>query len=63
MSLKEEARGIVAALFGPINAERVDALNDSNPKEFLDQVKQIIAAMLGDTAAEKNLAHLYEKYK
>ena len=63
MSLKDEARQVVATLFGPINAERVDALNDSDPKAFLDQVKQMIAAMLGETAAEKNLATLYEKYK
>ncbi len=63
MTLKEEAKESVLKLFGPINAERVDALDDSDPKAFLDQVKQMVSAMLGETAAEKNLAHLYEKYK
>ena len=61
MALKDEAKQVVGSLFGPINAERVDALDDSDPKAFLGEVKKIIEAMLGPTAADKQMQPLYSK--
>ncbi len=62
MALKEEAKEIITKLIGPVNAEKVDSFDDSNPKEFLDKCKGIISELLGDSIASANLQGLYEKY-
>ena len=60
--LKQDAKVVVHNIFGPITAERVEKFDDSDPKKFLDEVKYLIAGMLGEKVAEQNLSQLYAKY-
>ena len=62
-AVKDDAKMVVQELFGPISARRLDRMDDSNPIFFLNQVKDMISAMLGPKAAEQKLAPLYAKYK
>ena len=60
--VKEEAKWIIHDLFGPVNAQKLDIMDDSNPIIFLNQVKDIISGMLGPKIAEQKMAKLYKKY-
>ncbi len=62
MGIKEDAKAIITKLIGPVNADKVDQFDDSDPKAFLDKCKDIISSLLGDSMAEMNLKPLYEKY-
>lgn len=62
MGLKEESKALVSELIGPLNAQKLDNFDDSNPKEFLDKTKEIIANLLGLSIAESKLSTLYGKY-
>lgn len=61
--VKEEAKQLVLELFGPINAEKVEKMDDSNSLVFLNRVKDLIAATLGSKVAEQEIAKLYTRYK
>jgi hypothetical protein len=37
-------------------------MDDRDPVQFLDSIKQMIAAMLGSEIAEQQMKGLYEKY-
>jgi hypothetical protein len=62
MGLKEEAKGLVSELIGPLNAQKLDNFDESNPSQFLDQTKELIANLLGLSIAESKLSALYAKY-
>jgi hypothetical protein len=62
MDVKEEARELVLGIFGPSSADKVSQLDDKVPKAFLDEVKSMIASVLGDAIAQQKLAPLYDKY-
>jgi hypothetical protein len=62
MGLKEESKALVSDLIGPLNAQKLDNFDESNPSEFLDKTKEIIANLLGLSIAESKLSALYGKY-
>ena len=62
MALKDETKVVVHQLIGPLNAAKVDNLDESDPQAFLDQSKELISALLGDTVAQAKLQPLYDKY-
>ena len=62
MGVKEETKDVIEQLIGPVAAEKVEAMDASNPKAFLDECKGMVSGLLGDSIAESKLGPLYSKY-
>ncbi len=67
MALHDEAKQIIAKVFGPTNAARVDAFAlevnpDARPKEFLQKCIDLLAFMLGPNLAQEKFKDLLNRY-
>lgn len=67
MSLQEEAKQVVAKVFGPSNAAKVDVFAqetnpDVKPKEFLDKCINLLASILGPKLATDKFKNLIDRY-
>ena len=64
MKLKEEANKIFTELLGPSIARQLDCFDDAEkyPQDFLNQCRNFMAQMIGESAAEERLAPLFRKY-
>ncbi len=67
MALQDEAKQIVAKVFGPANAAKVDAFAqecnpETRPKEFLQKCVDLLSSMLGPNLAKEKFKDLLNRY-
>jgi hypothetical protein len=64
VSLKEESKQILSALFGPEVARQVETFEDPEkyPKDFLDECTYFLGKFVGESAAKGKFKVLYKKY-
>jgi hypothetical protein len=62
MGVKEEAKTIVSETIGPLNAQKIDGMDASNPKEFIDNVEMMISNLLGSSIASAKVQKLRDNF-
>lgn len=62
MGVKEEAKTIVAETIGPLNAQKIDGMDATNTKEFIDKVEMMIANLLGSSIAANKVQKLRDSF-
>ncbi|MFP4402841.1 MAG: hypothetical protein ACOC3X_03110 [Nanoarchaeota archaeon] len=62
IGVKEDAKNVITSILGAASADKIDGFSDSDPKNFLDQCKQMLASLLGEGLAQQKLESLYNKY-
>jgi hypothetical protein len=68
MALQEEAKQIIAKVFGPANAAKVDAIAleispEAHPREFIQKCVNLLSSMLGPNLAKEKFKELASRYE
>jgi hypothetical protein len=68
MALQEEAKAIVAKVFGPANAAKVDLFAqeinpEAHPREFIQKCVDLLSSMLGPNLAKEKFKDLAARFE